>query len=50
MLFSGVFPTRLKFAAVKPLYKKGERMDITNYRPISLLPSFLKMFEKIIFR
>jgi len=50
MLSSGVFPTRLKFAEIKPLYKKGERMDITNYRPISLLPSFLEIFEKIIFR
>jgi hypothetical protein len=40
MLSSGVFPTRLKFAEIKPLYKKGDRADITNYRPISLLPSF----------
>jgi hypothetical protein len=46
MLFSGVFTTRLKFAEVKPLYKKGERIDITNYRPISLLPSFSKNFRK----
>ena len=50
MLSSGVFPTRLKFAEIKPLYKKGDRLDITNYRPISLLPSFSKIFEKIIFR
>jgi hypothetical protein len=50
MLSSGTFPTRLKFAEIKPLYKKGERMDISNYRPISLLPSFSKIFEKIIFR
>jgi len=50
MLSSGIFPTRLKFAEIKPLYKKGERTDITNYRPISLLPSFSKIFEKIIFR
>ena len=50
MLSSGTFPTRLKFAEIKPLYKKGGRMDITNYRPISLLPSFSKIFEKIIFR
>ena len=50
MLSSGVFPTRLKFAEIKPLYKKGDKMDITNYRPISLLPSFSKIFEKVIFR
>ena len=49
MLFSGTYPTRLKFAEVKPLYKKGERTDISNYRPISILP-FSKIFEKIILR
>ena len=47
MLSSGVFPTRLKFAEIKPLYKKGDRMDITNYRPISLLPSFSKFLKKL---
>ena len=50
MLSSGTFPTRLKFTEIKPLYKKGERMDISNYRPISLLPSFSKILENIIFR
>jgi len=50
MLRSGIFPTRLKFVEIKPIYKKGERMDISNYSPISLLPSFSKIFEKIIFR
>jgi hypothetical protein len=50
ILSSGTFPTRLKFAKIKPLYKKDERMDISNYRPISLLPSFSKIFEKFIFR
>jgi hypothetical protein len=34
---------------VKPFFKKGERGCISNYRPISLLTSFSKVFEKVIF-
>ena len=48
-LSSGIFPDRLKYAIVKPIYKKGSRQDITNYRPISLLTTFSKIFEKLIF-
>jgi hypothetical protein len=46
-LSSGIYPQRLKYAAVKPLFKKGERSCISNYRPISLLTSFSKVFEKL---
>ena len=46
---SGTFPTRLKFAEVKPLFKKGSKCDLTNYRPISLLSKFSKIIEKIIY-
>jgi Notch-like protein len=46
-LSSGIFPQRLKYAVVKPLFKKGERSCISNYRPISLLTSFSKVFEKL---
>ena len=49
MISTGIFPTRLKFAEIKPLHKKGEKSNISNYRPISLLTSFSKIFEKIIF-
>jgi len=48
-LGSGVFPDRLKYAIVKPIYKKGSKQDISNYRPISSLTSFSKVFEKIIY-
>jgi len=41
----GVFPERLKYAVVIPLHKKGDVSNIANYRPISLLPVFLNVFE-----
>jgi len=46
---SGNFPTRLKYAIVKPLLKKGDKENIANYRPISSLTSFAKVLEKIIY-
>jgi hypothetical protein len=49
VLSTGVFPDRLKYAIVKPIYKKGGKQDISNYRPISLLTSISKVFEKIIY-
>ena len=42
-LSSGIFPSRLKFSEIKPLPKKGDRTDITNFRLISLLTSFSKI-------
>jgi len=48
-LSSGVFSDRLKYAIVKPVYKKGSKQDISNYRSISLLTSFSKVLEKIIY-
>jgi hypothetical protein len=42
ILNTGIFPDRLKFAIVKPLFKKGKSSNISNYRPISLLTSFFK--------
>ena len=44
----GVVPNALKMAKVIPVFKKGDREMITNYRPISLLNSINKIFEKII--
>jgi hypothetical protein len=48
-ILSGTFPTRLKYAIVKPLLKKGDKENVANYRPISLLTSFSKAIEKIIY-
>ena len=47
---TGTFPDRLKYALIQPVHKKGNNHLITNYRPISLLTSFSKIFEKLIFK
>jgi hypothetical protein len=47
ILFWGVCPDRLKYAVIKPLHKNGDRCDVSNYRPVSLLTSFSKMFEMV---
>ena len=48
-LSSGVFPERLKYAIIKPVYNKGDKLLTTNYRPISLLTSLSKVFKKLIY-
>ena len=45
----GVFPQSLKVARVIPLYKGGDATNVKNYRPISILPLFSKLFEKVIY-
>ncbi|RVE41685.1 hypothetical protein evm_013673 [Chilo suppressalis] len=47
---TGVFPKKLKQAIVKPLFKKGDRENISNYRPITLLSILSKVVEKIIYK
>jgi hypothetical protein len=50
ILSSGIFLDRLKYSEVKPLFKKGDSTYFSNYRPISLLTSFCKIMEKIIYK
>ena len=45
----GSFPEELKVGKVTPVYKKGNIDLLENYRPISTLPIFGKIFEKIIY-
>ena len=40
-------PTKMKLAYVTPIFKKGDKLDSTNYRPISVTPSFAKIFERL---
>ena len=43
-----IFPNKLKIAKVLPVYKSGPTEHVTNYRPISLLTSLSKIFERVI--
>ena len=45
---TSTYPDQLKLANVTPIFKKGDKQLIKNYRPISLLPICSKIFEKII--
>ncbi|XP_045460890.1 uncharacterized protein LOC123671209 [Harmonia axyridis] len=48
VLQSGCCPKEFKLSIVRPIYKKGTRESPSNYRPISLITSFAKVFEKIV--
>ena len=39
----------MKFSIIKSVYKKGDRVNPTNYRPVLLLASFSKVFEKALY-
>ena len=43
------FPDQLKQADVSPIFKKGNHNDKTNYRPVSILPSLSKTYERLIY-
>jgi hypothetical protein len=45
----GIYPRRMKFASLRPIHKTGEKVVMANYRPISLLISFSKMFERVMY-
>ena len=43
------YPDIRKRSSIVPVHKKNDKQFVENYRPISLLPIFDKIFEKIIF-
>ena len=45
----GIFPEQLKVAKVSPIFKVGNIEEIGNYRPISVLPIFSKVLERIMY-
>ena len=45
----GIFPDNLKIAEVISVFKKGDPAEATNFRPISILLQFSKIFEKLLF-
>ena len=49
-LDSGTFPKLWQLTHVCPVYKKGDKSDKTNYRPISLLSNTSKILEKIVYK
>lgn len=44
---TGIFPNKMTIAKIIPIYKKLDMHSFLNYRPISLLPQFSKILEKL---
>ena len=48
MITTGIVPDAFKVSKVMPIFKKGDCSLMSNYRPISLLPTISKIFERVI--
>ena len=48
-IITGIYPTKWKTARVTPVFKKGVKSDLNNYRPISVIPVVSKGFEKNVY-
>ena len=46
----GIFQDELKIAKGIPIFKSGNKESIENYRPISILSVFTKVFEKVMYK
>ena len=49
LLRTGVFPSELKLAGLSPIFKAGDSSALTNYRPMSVLTFFSRVFEKVVY-
>ena len=49
-LENGKFPNCLKLANIIPVFRKGARTSKNNHRPVSILPVFSKIFERLLSR
>lgn len=47
-LQTGTFPSSWKLANVVPVFKKNDRKQVENYRPVSLLSTLSKVFERVV--
>ena len=45
---TGVFLNHMKLARITSVYKGGSKLDISNYRPVSVFPIVSKVLEKIV--
>ena len=48
-IFDATFPSELKNADVIPVFKKKDRNNVENYRPVSILPNLLKIYERCLY-
>ena len=46
---TGIFPQQMKTANVVPIYKSGDEKMFSNYRPVSVLPVFSKLIERLMY-
>ena len=48
VFYLGIFPASLKIDKIIPIYKSGDKSDVSYYRPISILSPISKILEKLI--